>query len=66
MKELTIVSFRAYDRDFEKTFIDKSFEQIHTALDDICHTYVVSAITIIEVASYRMVWLEELTKFQNK
>jgi len=62
---ITIVSFRAYDRDCKEAFTDKSFEQIHQALTDKCNTYVPSSI-LHGTMNAEFLPLQTLTQFKNE
>lgn len=42
--KITVVQFRAYDKPAMMAYLDKSPEEIHTALKNICSTYIPTAI----------------------
>lgn len=46
---ITVVTFRAFDRQAVEAFIDHAPKQVHEKLDRLCNTYEPCSITIIDV-----------------
>ena len=63
MKKVIVVFYRAFDRAYDKTFIGKTYYEIHTELNDICSTYVVTCIW--ETTKFINAPLSNLALFQQ-
>ena len=58
--KLTIVMFKAFDKQCKELFFDKTYEQIDTELKKICDTYV--TLFIIETTQFNFLPLNILKK----
>lgn len=52
-KKITSVKFRAFDREHNEIFTDKTDVEIHNLLNDICNTYQLIIATDYEAVSVR-------------
>lgn len=59
-----IIGFKAYDAPGARIFLDKSYEDVHKELNDLCNTYVVTS--IIEAGEAEFKPLTNLTDIQKQ
>lgn len=62
--KITIVRFKAFDREFTEYFLDKSYEDIHQDLYSRCNTYTV--LHVLQATGAQFQPLICLTKYTNQ
>jgi hypothetical protein len=60
-KKITVVKFRAFDRERTESFYDMTDLEIHRQLDDICNTHQVITITDYTQAGFRNELMKSFT-----